>query len=108
MPGFHYWPEAPADVSYLAYRHRHDFHVRAEYEVEHDDRDLEFHQQPANPRQALLLGNASRHGVEFGARSCEAIAEFIRERLAESGFPLPVAIEVWEDGEHGARIQWRE
>ena len=41
--GIHSWPDAPANQeSYLAYPHRHVFHVEAVLDVTHTERDVEF------------------------------------------------------------------
>lgn len=40
--GMHCYPDAPDEVSYLRYLHRHIFCVKLELEVKHDDRELEF------------------------------------------------------------------
>ena len=41
--GYHKWADAPEEVRYLSNHHRHLFTVRAEFDVTHDDRDVEFH-----------------------------------------------------------------
>ena len=45
--GMHRYPEAPEDVSYLRHPHRHKFLFKATVTVEHDDREIEFHQMQA-------------------------------------------------------------
>lgn len=41
--GFHCWPDAPEQRSYLADIHRHVFHITAKMEVYDSDREIEFH-----------------------------------------------------------------
>jgi hypothetical protein len=42
-PGFHRWPGASGQRSYLADLHRHLFHITVHVGVTHTDRDVEFH-----------------------------------------------------------------
>jgi hypothetical protein len=46
----------------------------------------------------------SEHGIEFGRSSCEMIARNLRVLMSYDFNPS--AIEVWEDDENGARIEW--
>ena len=99
LPGFHRWPGAPGHRSYLASRHRHLFHVTVTVAVDTLDRQIEFH----DLRDALA--RTWRHGtVDWGDRSCEAIAVILRDRLAEQGV-IASCIEVSEDGESGAIVE---
>lgn len=100
-PGFHAWPGAPESHRYLASRHRHLFTFRVEFEVGHDDRDLEFHNELSRLQAWLDTRPASPDGIEWDARSCEAVA-----RLVGGAMPHATAVEVWEDGEHGARVEF--
>jgi len=96
--GFHAWPNAPADVAYLAQQHRHLFTFRVECAVVDGDREIEFHTLQRAVRLALGDGE-----YQWGARSCEHIAIVLRTLLSQ--FPV-LAIEVWEDDECGARVEW--
>ena len=90
--GFHSWPAAPGQVSYLRARHRHVFHVRVDVPVMHGDRDVEF----------ITLKHRVDEWIrtEAGAsRSCEQWAEAIGKAFNA------VAVEVSEDNENGAT--WR-
>ena len=40
--GFHSYPNAPEEVSFLRSSHRHIFHVKVCIEVKHNERDIEF------------------------------------------------------------------
>lgn len=102
--GFHHWPGAPDNERHLADRHRHQFTFRAEFGVKHGDREVEFHAAQAMMIEALMLFEWSVHGIEFGARSCEQIAVALHDALSALE---PCAIEVWEDDEHGARLEWQ-
>lgn len=74
----HRWPEANGRRSYLAHHHMHDFSIRVEANVTHDNRQIEFHDlRDALERAVGLilslnttpLGGAS----SFGSMSCEQV-----------------------------------
>jgi len=104
LVGYHRWPDAPEERSYLADKHRHLFGLRIEVEVTLPDREIEFHDV------VDFIHLQWRHGHDFGSMSCEDIAQELLERFL-SGFGddgRTVVVEVWEDGENGARIKrWR-
>lgn len=104
--GFHCWPTPNAAVPYLGASHRHRFGFQVEAAVGHCDREVEFHMLQRATREmvgALFPCNAHIE-YEFGARSCEAIAEEVLEGLVKDGWPM-LAVEVWEDDECGARVE---
>jgi hypothetical protein len=93
--GIHNWPGAPRDVdeSYLAYPHRHMFHVEAIKAVNHAERDIEF----------IALKNEMQKYCEHHfdgphTLSCESMAL----RLI-ADFDLKVC-RVLEDNENGAEV----
>lgn len=104
--GFHKYDNAPAEVEFLKYPHRHIFYVDISIEVFHDDRELEFIMvkrmiedyikstyQPESTGEMVLLG------------SCEMIAEDILVLLIESfGSSRAYSVCVSEDGENGACV----
>jgi hypothetical protein len=94
VEGFHRWPEAPGDVVFLSYEHRHVFHVQATKEVAGDDREIEFISFGRRMRERTI----EVYGQDFGARSCEQIARWLLEE-----FDL-YSCEVTEDGENGAIV----
>ena len=108
--GFHRWEGALPAVKYLAGTHRHLFTIRAEFGVSHDDRDVEFHIAQGWLRDALVRVWGTPSGVcDFGAMSCEMIAERINLALWNGpGQRCASALEVWEDGENGARVCFAE
>lgn len=92
--GFHRWPSAPPATAYLRDRHRHVFHVRAELEVEHGDRAVEF---------ITLKGELNRlieeaRGPMTEEWSCEHWASYLLGALQLD------KVEVSEDGENGAVV----
>lgn len=106
VPGWHCWQGAPPEVAYLGTPHRHLFTFRVEVVVGHDDRQVEFHLLRAWMVQQLSTWPAVEYGadgVNFGGSSCEALGRWL---LGQSfnGTPLD-AVEVWEDGECGARVE---
>ena len=105
VAGFHNWPEAPAEVGYLADRHRHVFHVRVEWQVDHDERQVEFHIALGWLDAAVTSLYGSRRPVNFEARSCETIAIDVARTLLQIAIQ-PSAVEVSEDGENGARVEF--
>ena len=100
VPGFHFWPGAEGDVSYLANRHRHQFLFVVAWDVTHDDRDIEFHTAQA------WLRDTYQANADFGAKSCEMIAKDLAAKIAEAGHKHPSWIEVWEDEENGAKVRF--
>jgi hypothetical protein len=104
--GFHCWPDAPDAVLYLAERHRHVFKIRCEFNVMGEDRDIEFHTAQGWIRAALKNGWGDP--CNFGALSCEGIARelnvLLERRPGKDAGRWAQAIEVWEDGENGARV----
>lgn len=107
VSGFHRWPTPTRDRMYLGERHRHTFHIRVGVWVEHDDRAVEFHDLLSQARQGigLLANGMSLDGLDFGGRSCEAIARDLLQYLAMIyGADRVVLVEVAEDGEAGATL----
>lgn len=106
VPGFHHWPDAPEEVAHLRDRHRHLFRIQVEVRVWGFDREVEFQIFQRQAIEAVSRGwQRGPLGFEFGSSSCEAIAVGIMHRLQVIA-ELPVsAVEVWEDGENGVRIE---
>lgn len=96
VAGFHFWPEAPPRVAFLAERHRHVFHVTAKIEVRELDREVEF--ITFKDRMREFFDAAYGTPCEFDDMSCEQIALMLVNR-----FDL-VECEVSEDGENGAIV----
>jgi hypothetical protein len=94
--GFHYYPHAPKQVSFLRDSHRHTFGFECVFSVQDLNRELEFfimrdkivsHLDKIYPRH--ITG-----GLDFGAMSCEMIAA---ELVTTFGL---VSCKVDEDGEN--------
>lgn len=95
--GYHCWPLATGDVSFLRERHRHEFHVRATKRVKHFDRDVEIIDLKRRMREY-----AERTWQEAGNASCEVIAYDLLNKFGLR------SCEVLEDGENGAVVSVTE
>lgn len=98
--GFHCYPFAPEDVSYLRQLHRHLFKFRVEIEVFHDERDIEFH-------QFLKLCKEFYSDSEFmNNKSCETLARTLGDHLRFVHPGRFLTVEVSEDGECGSVVRF--
>jgi hypothetical protein len=100
MPGWHNWPDAPEKRAYLAHEHRHLFHVEVSAVVQHDDREIEFHDLRDN---AVAIFRSLGTDGRMGAMSCEMMARAVGADLVEC-YQRCFKISVWEDGEFGATV----
>ena len=96
QPGFHCWPEPTEGRTYLGQRHRHLFHVEVCLKVNHDDREVEFHDLLDFARDAFP-------GGEMGGQSCEMMARLLGEKIARR-YRRAIQVTVSEDGEVGAVV----
>jgi hypothetical protein len=111
--GIHKYPAAatdPAlatgdeyDVSFLASPHRHIFHFRVWIDVFHNDRDVEFIQFK-RWCESLYSGHGAVLSLDY--KSCEMMADDLYIQIASRYPGRVVHIEVSEDGENGALIQY--
>ena len=104
VEGIHNFPKAGElfpPVSYLAYPHRHMFHITASKEVLHDNRDKEFLMFKREVQHYMISHfNSEEIGcLNFNAMSCEMIARQILEHF-DCNY-----VEVFEDNENGARVE---
>ena len=82
VPGFHFWKDAPEEVSFLRLNHRHLFVITAVWKVDHQDRHLEFFLMQRVLRRHLdLIYQKNEDGYQFGQRSCETIAQELVDSL---------------------------
>lgn len=70
------------------------------WNVGHDDWDNEFHAMQTWIRKTF------EPNIDFGAKSCEMIAKDLCIKLEDAGHRIPNWIEVWEDHEVGARVEF--
>ena len=102
--GFHLYLGAPDAVSYLATRHRHLFKYKVTVDVEHSNRDVEFHMF-----QTALEALYDNGSLEMDGKSCETLAEELIERV-QSLYPKLnfIEVEVSEDGECGGVVSYQK
>lgn len=98
--GFHHYPGAPANVAYLAARHRHLFKFKVAVSVQHNERDIEFH-----TLLAYLESLYDQGRLELHDRSCETIAEELATHLSSLYASRTISVEVSEDGECGSVVE---
>lgn len=103
LPGFHRWPDAPPNRTYLAAKHRHLFHVTATVEVGHSNREVEFHDLHDIIR--TWWGGTDLGIRDWGTASCEVMARELLDHLSDDHDLTPVRVEVSEDGEAGAIVE---
>jgi len=98
IEGFHNYPDAPFEVNFLSYIHRHTFKITCGYEVSDLNREKEIFIY----RDILIDYLQESYGVpcHFGAMSCEMIAKEILEFGSEDGM---IWCEVWEEETGGAK-----
>lgn len=91
--GFHCWPDAPPEVNFLRYPHRHIFHVTAVKAVQHGDRDIEFILLKRHIEASI---SEKLKSPEVNSWSCEHWAQWLIDT-----HDLESAV-VSEDNENGA------
>ena len=104
--GIHRYPAAEndpalADVSFLAYPHRHIFHFYAKIETFHNDRELEF---------ILIkreLENLYQGTMKIDYKSCEMLAEELIDYIREKYYNRDITVRVYEDDENGAVLEYK-
>jgi len=89
------------DVSFLGYPHRHIFHFKVGITVTHNDRDIEFIQFK---RWMEKLYSEGTLNLDF--KSCEMMSDDLYEKIAEKFPGREVHIDISEDGENGAHIEY--
>jgi len=93
--GFHKYDNAPDNVKFLRDLHRHKFHIKLGIEVKHDNRELEFF---------TVLEELERYISNAKIGSCEMLARYIYDYFKDL-YKRDCFVEVWEDGENGARVE---
>ena len=95
---YHRWEDAPDVVAFLRFTHRHIFKVVSYFNVNHDDRDLEFFMMQKNVQDFL----DNNYKEKTFKKSCEIIAKEILKYYEFNGC---YKIEVTEDGENGGIVE---
>lgn len=104
--GIHCYPAAATDpeleeVKFLANDHRHIFHFKVFVEIFHDNRDKEWIKEK---RYCESLFN--NNFLELDYKSCEMLARNLFDKVKDRYENRGVIIEVSEDGENGARLEF--
>ena len=107
--GIHKYPAALedpnlADVSFLGYPHRHMFHFRVRIGVTHNDRDIEFIQFK---RWLEALYSGQQATLQLDYQSCEMMAEGLIETIAARYPGRVMMVQVFEDNENGAILEYQ-
>ena len=89
------------DVSFLGYPHRHIFHFKVAIAVNHNDRDIEFIQF-----KRWLEKLYAEKTLELDYKSCEMMSDDLYNKINEKYPGREVHIDVSEDGENGAHIEY--
>ena len=100
IEGFHHYPNAPKQVEFLSFNHRHIFNVKVKYLVNDLNREKEIFIQTDILKE--YLNECYGFPCQFGAMSCEMIAKEILEFGMEDGVYF---VEVLEDGKGGASVE---
>jgi hypothetical protein len=103
--GLHRYPQAATapelnDVSYLGNEHRHLFKFKVSIEVNHADREIEFHQF-LNWLESLYDGTLS-----LDYRSCEMISDELADAIRKEYSDRKLIIDISEDGECGCTCEY--
>lgn len=99
--GIHRYPAAPDEVGYLRSEHRHLFRFKVTIDVYHDDREIEFHMF-----LNWCLEQYDRGMLQLNHQSCEMLAAALLESIASTYPGRAASVEVSEDGECGAILEW--
>ena len=105
--GFHQWPDAPEEVSFLRNQHRHVFHVYLTVKIDRD-RGVEFfilQRQLIECLDKILAWDYIQYEAILGSTSCEEIAgEILKYFNNVLGMPVH-EVEVLEDNENGSIVR---
>lgn len=101
----HQYEDAPCQVDFLRYPHRHILHIKVKIEVYHNDRELEF---ILVKRQIDNYLNLQFSSIGLNS-SCEDVADmifsFVQERY---GADRDVEITISEDNENGCHLIYKK
>lgn len=104
----HCWGDCPHDiVRFLRTTHRHKFFVRVSF-ITTSDRAVEFFiaKSAVDAQIARMLSKfVTAVGLPSLPYSCERMAEEIGLSLQQCSYVVD-AVEVWEDDENGARVEF--
>ena len=100
----HRYPDAPDEVAYLRYPHRHLLHVKAKIEVYSNDRELEFI-MVKHELSHFLFSLGSDNIEQSGEDVACSVLQFLQNKY---GTDRDVEITISEDGENGCELIYRK
>lgn len=100
IDGFHFYENAPIEVSFLQYLHRHTFIISAGFNVTDLNREKEIFIERQRIKNYLI----EKFGLPcyFYEMSCEMIANNILEEFQKDNMQW---CEVWEENTGGSKIE---
>lgn len=99
----HRWIDAPEEVEYLKWHHRHIFHFKVSLEIKHDDREVEF-----QLFKRRLARQAQEAIPDISDLSCEQMGNIIAVIVNEDYPSRNIIVEVSEDGENGTYKEYAD
>ena len=99
--GIHKYPNAPDEVEFLRYPHRHIFKFKVQIEVYNDDRDIEFF-----IFKRWLESLYTDDTLELDYKSCEMMADDLAKQIKDKYPGRQLSIDVSEDGENGCHVEY--
>ena len=99
--GIHKYPDAPDEVDFLRYPHRHMFHFKVQIEVYNDDRDIEFF-----IFKRWLESLYADDILQLDYKSCEMMADDLAKQIKDKYPDRRLSIDVSEDGENGCHVEY--
>jgi len=96
----HQYKDAPDEVSYLRYPHRHIAHIKVRVQVFDNDREIEFIMFKHWLEENVVINKLTNH-------SCETIAEQIISQVQLLyGKDRDIEVQVSEDAENGCELYY--
>ena len=99
--GIHKYPDAPDEVDFLRYPHRHIFKFKVQIEVYTDDRDIEFF-----IFKRWLESLYADDILQLDYKSCEMMADDLAKQIKDKYPGRQLSIDVSEDGENGCHVEY--
>ena len=99
--GIHKYPDAPDEVDFLRYPHRHIFKFKVQIEVYNDDRDIEFF-----IFKRWLESLYADDTLQLDYKSCEMMADDLAKQIKDKYPGRQLSIDVSEDGENGCHVEY--
>lgn len=100
--GIHYYPGAPREVNFLKNAHRHIFYITVWIEQYHNERDVEF------ILFKRFIGKIIKNSKFPKDASCETMSDFLANEISKKYENRSFKIEILEDNENGALIEYDE